>query len=150
MEKRKEFLKQIIYEDDVGLPDSVNMDEFTEKLLRTYADFLEQHYSKLYFLLKAYRVKNVNEEQVKLVAAFLAYHVCDVKTCTEMMIRYLAKSVVDKPETVIMSQLHRLGDFRVLAILRTPKGRGTGESRYRFMLTTPFLEHIGEFWKKGA
>jgi len=146
---RKEFLKQIISE-DVYLPDSIDMEKFTEKLLRTYADFLEQHYSKIYFLLKAYRVKNVNEEQVKLVAAFLAYHALDVKTCTEMMMRYLAKAVTEeKEETGIMSQLHRLGDFRVIAILRTPPGIGETRARYRFMLTETFLKHIGDFWKRA-
>jgi hypothetical protein len=80
------------------------------------------------------------------VAAFLAYRSLGIKVCTERMIRYLCKDVFNEEETqALMSTLHKLGDFKVITVIRTPK-IVTGEA-YRFLLTSQFLKHIGEFWK---
>lgn len=132
---------------DVELTKTVSYDEFIVKLVKSYADFLEQDYSRIYFLLRSFRVKYVNEKTVKTVAAFLAYYLLGIRTCTERMVRYLYKEVVDESLTGgIMPQLHRLGDFKVITVIRTPSDKFY--ERYRFLLTEQFLDHTGHFWEK--
>lgn len=144
-DKKQKFIE--LLEWNVELEGSVSHDELTAKILTNFADFLEQHYARLFWLLRTFRVKGVTEQQVKIVSAFLAYYTVGIKTCTEAMIRFLVKEVMEDSQTRLMSQLHRLGDFKVISIIRTPKLTRELGGRYRFLLTDTFLEHIGNFWE---
>lgn len=146
MWSKTEIVQQVLWE-DANLSEAMNLEEFTAKLLSVYADLLEKFYSNIYYLLRSYRVKYVKEHQVKIVAAFLAYKIVGIKVCTERMIRYLCKEVMGEEKGAVMSTLHKLGDFKVITIIRTPATTKQTE-RYRFLLTEPFIQHIGEFWKE--
>jgi len=115
-----------------------------ERIQNLWVDLLEKHYVRLFYLLRGYRVKRLNEFTVKVVAAFLTYHILGFKSFTEAMIRWLVRG--EEESARLMGTLHRLADFKVITVIRTDY---LDHEPYRFILVAPFLRHIGRFWEES-
>jgi hypothetical protein len=109
-----------------------------------WVELLENHFARIFYLLRSYRVKRLNSFTVQVVAAFLAYHILGFRSFTEQMIRWVVRG--EKAEAHLMATLHRLADFKVISVIRTDY---LDHQPYRFIMVNSFLEHIGEFWREA-
>lgn len=127
--------------------EEIRMEDFVAQLTMQFADFLKRFNTDLYYLMRSYRVKHINPLAVAMIAAFLSYYRAGFKVCTERMIRHLVSTVMKEKEyATLMTQLHRLGDFKVITVIRTVSEDQA--ERYRFILTEAFLAHVDSFWEK--
>jgi len=119
--------------------------EFVYGIKKSYRHILYNYMDNIFWTLKAHRVPRVSHATIMVVAALIACKLHGFERVKTPLISYLTElPVYKKRAAYAMITLHRLGDFRVLAVLRKEKwgyGKGKGAEPYEFMLTP-------EFWRK--
>lgn len=122
------------------------MGELSDRIFDEYKGMYEKHGNRIFYVLKTYRVKHVNNSMVEIITAFLVYSKNGLKIVTRNMISFLINL---KNEGNMMIKLHKLGDFKVITVIREPMSKSDSGTSYRFLLTNEFLRHIGNYeeWK---
>jgi len=119
--------------------------EFVYGIKKTYRHILLNYMDNIYWTLRIHRVPLIHHTSIMVVAALIACKLHGFERVKRPLISYLTEIPVDDMgRTAAMTVLHRLGDFRVLTVVRKAKwskGFGKGIEPYEFMLTP-------EFWRK--
>jgi len=106
--------------------------EDTLKLIRETAEKFDD--ADIYYALRKMQIKHITELQMKAIKVFLALRNLGMLKVTTT----LFSEIMNLPSGNAIALLHRLGDKRVINLLRGE----TKHTSYRYMLSSTFLQHF--------